>query len=143
MHKAFFFLLSIPTSLRDFLPMNFLSTNFSLTTFLFNFNDFLVFFFGFFIGFRGFLLLICLVFVLDFPTGLRGCFTKIECLCFYQQFITNCLIFFFSFSIELKDFLSINLASFLSQFSYWVKRFSTKLRIKLYSYPYTFDKTYI
>ena len=118
-HKASIFILSIPTTLGGF----------SLTIFLFT-TLLMIFRFSSsvsLLGWEVFHRSICLFYLLSFPTGLGGFFTTIEWLCFHQQIITNCLIFFLSFPTGLGSFLSIDLAGFPPQFSYWVRRFFTKL----------------
>ena len=63
-----------------------------------------------------------LVFLLSTPAGL-GSFLLMT----FLSDSNDLLIFLFSFPTKLGGFLLINLSGFLLQFSYWVRRFFTKI----------------
>ena len=127
MHKALVFLLSTLTRLGGF----------SSTIFLSDSNDLLVFFFSFPIELGGFSLINLSGFSSQFSYWVRSFFYQDRITMFFidNLFIDNFSIydsndfsvFFLSFPTRLKSFSSIDLAGFLPQFSYWIRKFFTKL----------------
>ena len=105
MHKALVFLFSTPIGLEGFL----------LPTFLFDFNDLLVFLPSFFTGLGGFSLIDLSGLPPQYFHWVKRFF--IDNLSIYN-FVNDLLVFFLSFFTGLGGFLSIDLAGFSPQFSH-------------------------